>query len=656
MNTKILKKHTHIEWLDKATEWLIYFSVIGVPLIFIPQVENVFATPKIYLIRIITLLIILLWGIRGLLKKEISVKWHRFLWFAIAYAAVSILNSIVTVNVWSSLFGTYGRFIGLFTILNLLFWIFIVINEINTREKIRKLLWISVITSFVISIYGILQHQDLWVNIFAWSQDPSERVFTTIGHSNHTAAYLGMNLMILFGLFISEKSARKQMLLFAIFLVMSATILMTASRGGVIAILIALFIWFLFSLKDKIFYKKVKKLKKTILFVIAVLFLAIVVFRGPISQLAVVQRTASTIEFIQEGNVPDRVSWWFSTWEMITDKPILGHGLSTYRDIYNQYRRTDYKLPDDAQDHITPESAHMEYLNTWALQGTFGFIIYFLMIGAVLYYGLRLVKNLKDKKDKQITGALIAGVLVYLIQVLMSFGVIVTLFMLYTFIGLIIAYSSVDDKSREFKLHLVFRIFGFVVALAVFIFGAYYSIRILAADYFIKNANVNAAKNNFEDAIENYEKAIEFMPYTSNYYENYADYLFETGIQMPDNAQATYLIDALGLYDEAINLNSSIPYIHVNKGLAASRLAVIFTEDPIKYELFKQDALSEHKKAVELSRNNPVYPYKYGIQLLFFEEPEDQPIEQFNYVLRIRDPYKDTQELLDGLRSEITPV
>ncbi|MFC1656311.1 oligosaccharide repeat unit polymerase, partial [Patescibacteria group bacterium] len=530
------------------------------------------------------------------------------------------------------------------------FWVFIVFNEINTREKIRKLLWCSVITAFVISIYGIFQHQDLWVNIFAWTQDPSERVFTTIGHSNHTAAYLGMNLMILFGLFVSEKSSKKKMLLMLGFAVMAVTLLMTASRGGVVAIFIALLIWFLFSLRDKQFSKKVKKLKKTILFTIAILFMTVIVFRGPIGNLAVVERTISTVEFVQQGNVPDRVSWWFSTWEMIADKPVLGHGLSTYRDVYNQYRRVDYKLPDDAQDHITPESAHMEYLNTWALQGTVGLLAYLLMIGFALYYGFRFIKNSKNEQDKQITGALIASILVYLIQVLMSFGVITTLFMLYTFIGLIISYSKIDDKTREFKPHLVLRILGLVIALAVFVVGSYCSVRVLAAEYFVKNANVNAANNNFEVAMEDYEKAIELMPYTSHYYEGYADYLFETGIRMPDGSQATFLIDAFGLYSEALDLNPSIPYVHVNKGLVASRLAVLYEEDdPEKYELFKGEALKEHKAAVSFSRNNPVYHYKYGIQLMFFEESLNEPIEQFQRVLKIRDPYKDTQVLLDGL-------
>lgn len=652
MDPKIFKKSGFVEWLDKASRWLIYFSVIIVPLIFIPQIETVFATPKLYVIRMITLLVILIWGIRGLLKKEIGVKWSRFLLFVIGYAAISILNSIVTVNIWSSLFGTYGRFVGLFTILNLLFWIFIIINEINTREKIRNLLWCSVITSFVISIYGILQHQDLWVNIFAWSQDPSERVFTTIGHSNHTAAYLGMNLMILFGLFISEKSSKKKIFLIITCATMLVTLVMTASRGGVAAILIALFVWFLFSLKEKHFFKKIKQRKKKILFVIAVLFMTIVVFRGPISQLTIVERTKSTIEFMQQGNIPDRVSWWFSTWEMIKDKPILGHGLSTYRDIYNQYRRADYKLPDDAQDHITPESAHMEYLNTWALQGTAGLLLYLLMIGALIYYGMRFIKSSKDVQDKQIVGSLLAGVFVYLIQVLMSFGVITTLFMLYTLMGLIISYSQISENPKKIKSALVYKIPAMLVALAVFVIGCYYSISILAAEYLVKNANIYAADMKFEKALDNYEKAIELMPYTSYYYEKYADYLFEIGIRMPEDSQATFLKDAFNLYDKALNLNPTIPYVLVNKGLVASKIAVLYEgKDFGDSEFYKSAALSSHRDAARYSKNNPVYPYKYGQQLMFFGSFEVEALEQFTSVLKIRDPYKDTSELIQEINS-----
>jgi O-antigen ligase len=658
MNSDTKKKnHPFVEWITKAIFWLICTSVILVPVIFLPFVESVFAVPKLYMFHIITALIILLWGIKGLFKSSFSIKCTPFLWALIAYALISVLNTIFTVNVWSSLFGTYGRFIGLITTINLLLWVYILITELNTKEKIHNLLWVSVLTGFAVSVYGILQHQDLWVNFLSWTQDPSERVFTTIGHSNHTAAYLGMNLMILIGLFVSVQARWKKPVLLFMGLMMFVTIMMTGSRGGVAAIIIALFIWFLIALRDKSFADRIRKLSKVILFILAVSILAVAVFRQPISKLPVIERTASTIEFIKEGNMPDRVSWWLSTVEMIKDKPIIGHGLSTYRDIYNKYRRLDYKVPDDAQDHITPQSAHMEYLNIWATQGTLGFIIYLLMIGAVFVYATKYIKHEKDKKNRQIMGALLAGVIVYLVQVLMSFGVVVTLFMFYTLIGLVISYGMIDKNyvCTKLRLNFILRMFLAILSLGVFVCVGYYSVSFLASEYHTKQANVFAARNDFEEALDNYEKAIIFMPYISDYYSGYADYLFEVGIRMPDNSQPAFLEDSLNLYQKAIDWNPNIPYVYVNKGTVASRMAVLFKDDVSKFPVYGEMAFNDYGKAVEISRNNPVYPYKYGKFLQFHELPV-QAKEQFENVLKIRDPYKDTAELLNSIpeSSEIT--
>ncbi|MBU1446161.1 O-antigen ligase family protein, partial [Patescibacteria group bacterium] len=368
------KQKKYIKWADKTLQWVLYLSVVMIPLVFLPYLNSIFAFPKLYVFRMMTIIVIGIWGARLFIYKNIHFRFTKFFWFAIAYAIICGLNTIYTVNLWTGLFGTYGRFIGLLTVLNLIFWMYILINELNTREKIIKLLWYSVITAFFIGLYGIFQHFGFSFGDYSWTQDATLRMFSTVGHSNHVAAYLGMNVMIAIGLFAARKFDWYKIALSCMMFFMLIAVIFTASRGGILAIMASAVLWFILSLKQKRFVNTLKTYGKAALFVFAVLILFIAVFREPLKNLEIVQRTEYTIESISQGNFPDRISWWFSSIEMIKDQPIFGHGLSVYRDIYNQYRRTDYRIEEDKQDHITPESAHMEYFTILAQQGILGLL------------------------------------------------------------------------------------------------------------------------------------------------------------------------------------------------------------------------------------------------------------------------------------------
>ncbi len=633
--------------LEKIIEWLIYISVIIVPLIFLPQVNSVFAAPKLYIFRVITLLIILLWGAKCLFSDKIRFKFPKFFWFVIAYAAISIVNTFVTVNIFTSLFGTYGRFLGIFTIINLLFWIYIVFSFINTREKIIKLIWYSVITSFVVGVYGLLQYFDLFVNIIPWTMDPMDRVFSTIGHSNHTAAYLGMNLMLMFALIFNEDNKKRKIMLCIGFALIGLVLILTASRGGVFAVIIAGIVWLVFILKSK------KLSKKTFKFTIIGLIIGAIfgiLLSGPISKIGVVERTTSTITYVLQGNMPDRVSWWLSSFEMIADKPFLGHGLSTFKDIYNQYRRTDYRLPDDSQDNITPETAHNEYLNIAATQGIIGFLLYAAMIFVLLRSAYKYIKK-ANQQDKIIALSLLTALLVYLIEVFMSFGTVCTLFIFYTIIGLLVAYINIENNSElVLKRFILFiKAIFIIVVIFIFVLGNYGAFRVIEAEYYFEQANHYQLTGDFENAINSYDKTVEIQGHVPKYYEEYANFIFEFAINLPEQAQVNYLKNAVNLYANAIKINNNYPNILMNQALVYSRLVDLYRNDSDNYEKYKFLSIEVMKVVMEKMKNNPYYVYKFAITLKFYKQYEDA-LGQFILVKEIRNHYLDTDEKIKELQ------
>jgi len=643
MKTKITAKLTTI------IEWLIYASVVIVPIIFLPQVNSVFAAPKLYVFRVITLLIILLWGVKCLFDEKMKVRFSKFFWFVIGYAGISIINTFVTVNLYTSLFGTYGRFLGIFTIINLLFWIYIVFSFINTREKIINLMWVSVGTAFLVAVYGLLQYFDLFVNFIPWTMDPMDRVFSTIGHSNHTAAYLGMNIMLLLALLLNETKRKWKIVLWVGLAILLLTLILTASRGGVFAVIIAGIMWLVFILKSK------KLSKKTFKFTIIGLLIAAVIgvlLSGPISKIGVVERTTSTVTFVLQGNMPDRVSWWLSSFEMIGDAPVFGHGLSTFKNVYNKYRRLDYRVPEDLQDNITPETAHNEYLNIAATQGIIGFLLYAAMIVSLIIYSRRALKKVENKDKIYILG-LLTAIIVFLIQVFISFGTVMTLFFFYTLTGLLISYVEIDKKIYEEKSMLFLKAVAILAALAVFVFYGFFTFNSLRADYYFKQAEHFASQGNLEKTIVNFELAEEIMPNVVEYYEGHADFLFEFGIRMPSEMQETFLIDAADKYEQANIMISNYPNILANMALVHSRLAEIYKDNEPKRIEHVGTAQGFMLHAKEIAKNNPLYVYKAAQMFEYFDE-YGQAYDFYVEVLEIRDPYKDTAERIQLMR-ELEP-
>ncbi|MBD3156673.1 hypothetical protein GF369_02480 [Candidatus Peregrinibacteria bacterium] len=647
MKTKIANS------ISTLIEWLIYLSVFLIPVVFLPQVASVFTTPKLYVFRVVTLLIVFLWAVRFLLYKKTPFRWSPVFFFVIAYGLVSVLNTIVTVNVWTSLLGIYGRFVGLITVSNLLLWMYIVFNEINTRRKIMNVLAVSIATALLIALYGVLQYFDVLVNIFYWTQDPLERAFGTIGHSNHTAAYLGMNLVILLGLVHLPRFAWKRIMCWIGVGLLSIALILTASRGGIAAVVIALVLWVIYVFYTTDIKKKIRTYGKIILSVLLLLFIGGLVWKTSLTSLPIVERSVSTVRYIQQGNMPDRVSWWLSTIEMIQDKPLLGHGLSTYRDVYNQYRRVDYRTPNDAQDTITPHSAHNEYLTIAAAQGIVGLLLYVMMIGSVMVYGYRALRRMKKKEDRLLLYSTGMGICVYLAQVMVSFGVVSTLFVFFTFMGLLVSMSRIDRDSITISLPLWSRIIVSLIVFLLVIAGCIGSFFSLAGEYHYQQAQSNFAKRNMEQVFEHYDAALWFMPKMAHYYERYGDFLFKLGISMPEGTQEPYLHDAIEKYNISLLINNNLPHVHLNRGLVYTRLAeeVSYRDEELA-DLFRNVAIESFENAVQRTRNNPFYRYKLA-QTLEYYERHAQAAEEYFALLDIRDPYRDVAEKINALEEKL---
>ncbi|MBT5855441.1 O-antigen ligase family protein, partial [bacterium] len=131
-----------------------------------------------------------------------------------------------------------------------------------------------------------------------------------------------------------------------------------------------------------------------------------------------------------------RTSMWKSSFPWIKDYWLVGSGLDTIKYMYPVYRRPDYGILEGGHN-FTPDRLHNEYLNTLATKGILGFIAYygFFILGWLILVIKGLYDRISHPSSFLILGC-IAGVYVYLGQVLFNFGVVATLFLFYALIGM----------------------------------------------------------------------------------------------------------------------------------------------------------------------------------------------------------------------------
>ncbi|MFA5879186.1 MAG: O-antigen ligase family protein [Candidatus Margulisiibacteriota bacterium] len=147
-----------------------------------------------------------------------------------------------------------------------------------------------------------------------------------------------------------------------------------------------------------------------------------------------------------------RLSMWKSALPWIKDYWLLGSGLDTVKYLYPKYRRPEYGMLEGGHNY-TPDRLHNEYINTLATKGIINFMIYY--FGVILGWYLIVLKGIfKFKKNaaSYLLMGFISAVTIYLGQVMFNFGVVATLFLFYTVMGLALALNSLlKENSGEKK-------------------------------------------------------------------------------------------------------------------------------------------------------------------------------------------------------------
>lgn len=215
------------------------------------------------------------------------------------------------------------------------------------------------------------------------------------GRSNYLAAFFVVIIPLTIGyLFYTKSKGAKYLITFALVL-MTFALILTLSRGGILALLIGMVILFSRLLKAKTFMP----------FLIVLLVIAVVLLLNPLTYVLIDR--ISSLE--TSGSVSTRINFYKDVWNAFLNHPITGVGFGNLG-----YYATFIFGPDESP------AAHNIFLGAIGEVGLIGAILYFSILGTLLrniFIGFRIEQ---DESIKFLRWCLISSIVGGLVHTLVE--------------------------------------------------------------------------------------------------------------------------------------------------------------------------------------------------------------------------------------------
>lgn len=422
---------------------------------------------------------------------------------------VLVLSVVFSQDPSLSFWGSYIRQLGflsylLFFIWSQLLFFYLLIKRLSLGEevfwsKIKRIVWVALITAILVALYGILQI--LNIDYTGWSSPPyiTKRALSTLGQPNFLASFLLLPLPLVFYLFKKTKSFWPKYFLAFAGLIITVCIFFTGSRGAFLAIAFVVGVFIL-----KLLFSKKLSIKRRLSYI----FLSLLALSLSIATLYLVMpERMKTITAFHSGSQAVRVNLYQNGANAILQKPILGYGLENIGRVYIGYYDRDWGLFESIG--VNADRAHNFILDTLLSTGFIGLIAF------LLWYYLLIKLSFTFSKDKYcyLGLALGAGVIAYLASLFFSFTIISGELYLWLFFSLLaVLYFSENFNQAKFDLELreprrnlgfiifVFTSFVFAGALIIFSERSYRvdrSIGSLVSD--IREDRIESVLNRYQD-------------------------------------------------------------------------------------------------------------------------------------------------------------
>ena len=317
-------------------------------------------------------LLFFLWALFFVLHKENEIVFPTVLPPLLAFAAVAGIQWILRRTA-----SPHETRVQLQLLLADLVLVFLAAQAFRTLQDWRDFFWFVMLFSFFVSGFGILQHLTFngklyWFREMHYGGIP----FGPYVNRNHFAGFAELAIPLpLVPLILGKARRERRFIIGLLALLPIGALLLSASRGGIVAFAVELL--FLLS------FVALKRAGSKHLLSGGVVLLAALSLVSWLGVRQVLSRFASlqTLE-VKEAK---RASMRHGAWHIFLDHPILGTGLGTFQLVYPPY--------ETLYDGKIVNHAHNDYLEALAETGILGGLCCAWFVGVLFFTGLRALQD-----------------------------------------------------------------------------------------------------------------------------------------------------------------------------------------------------------------------------------------------------------------------
>lgn len=311
------------------------------------------------------------------------------------YVLWLFVSSFLGDNFLHSFWSNNERSEGIFLMIHLFLFLVVLTGFLRKLKEWLYAFEIFFVSTILVSLVALFQYFDIsWI----FESSSGSRLASTIGNAGYLAGFL------IFGIFLGAFlfSQRKNLYLriyYFVFIALEIFIAFnTLTRGGLLALLIA---GFIFSLYLLFFYFKDKRLKILgVLFIICAVLSPILIFtykESPVIQDTPVLNRLSNIS-LEARTAQTRLMTWQSAWYGFLERPVAGWGYENFYQVFDKHFNPE--IYEDAGSVIWFDRAHNMIFDRLITGGIIGLLLYLSVIFLPFYY---LWKNYQSNQDQFIT-------------------------------------------------------------------------------------------------------------------------------------------------------------------------------------------------------------------------------------------------------------
>jgi len=358
--------------LDRWCKWSILGLMLGI-LIFGPLAMGAVDAPAFLVIQGLTVAMMLLWALRLWIHPKPQLLWPPVGWVVLAFAALS-LGRYLTADI------EYVARQEMIQVLLYAFLFFIILNNLYRQESAQIISFPLIFLGMGISCFAVYQFFTHSNQVWNYVSPYPGRASGTYISPNNLAGFLEMLIPLATAyVLVGRMKAVTRILLGYAVLAMLVGMAVTFSRGGWVAVAVALLV-----LVVILTFHRNHRQPALVLLVILAGGGVIFVTKYLSMSLSYIHRVESSTDSGQL-NYAIRRDMWVAAGQMWQDNFLWGVGPAHYDYRFREYR------PQNVQ--LSPDRAHNDYLNLLADWGAVGGIS---VLAGMAVFGAGLKKTWKS--------------------------------------------------------------------------------------------------------------------------------------------------------------------------------------------------------------------------------------------------------------------